>query len=622
MFIRAIRITIMKKIALIALSAAVVPLAFVYLFVSKSVSDEILKNLRIELAERAFLVGANIDRFFSERERDLRILSQANVFETDNTTAIQKYVREVGIETPFLDDIQAVKLDGKLIASSKNHDNIGKAFWDIHPNLHSLFDMAVAGRQGDVFVSKEFFSNDGVGLMALSPITDESNGIVIKVLAARINLKTVEEIISDFNRRGIRKKSVQIVNNQGHVILSSQGEVASYQRHSDLSVNPDMLDYFAVQGRSGSAEYEDVDGEAVVAGFADMGEFGVNKAMDWSIVAIAPVEAALGPVYEFQKTLIFELLAVLFAVGALLIFVGRPILNNLQAIYDGATAFGRGNLDARILIKSNDEVGEIAARFNEMAEIRSNDEKRLHEVAAIAQKANLAKSEFLAHMSHELRTPLNSIIGFSEAMLNALYGKVGNEKHLGYIRDIHFSGQHLLKLINDVLDLSKVEAGELDLVEENFDINAALEDCLRMLRGAIEQRALSVRYAPSDELPPLRGDERLIKQILLNLLSNAVKYNVVDGKIDLSVRIGEDNALSIVIADTGPGIAPEDIHKVLEPFGQSRVDSIHTHEGTGLGLSLSKKLAELHDGALVLESKVGEGTTVTVKFPPERTQVA
>jgi len=246
---------------------------------------------------------------------------------------------------------------------------------------------------------------------------------------------------------------------------------------------------------------------------------------------------------------------------------------------------------------------------------------KITEATRIAETANAAKSDFLAHMSHELRTPLNSIIGYSEMVREEVFGKIGVDKYLEYINDIHESGHHLLHLINDVLDLSKIEAGEFQIDEGEVDLSELLNSCLRIILGRKETKSVSVDYEPDDKLPHLWVDERLIKQVVLNLLSNAVKYNKVGGTVSLSASADDKGALSIVVTDTGIGIAAKNIPKVLEPFGQARTDSQLAHEGTGLGLSLSKQLAYLHGGTLEIESELERGTTVTVTFPPERTVV-
>ena len=250
---------------------------------------------------------------------------------------------------------------------------------------------------------------------------------------------------------------------------------------------------------------------------------------------------------------------------------------------------------------------------------RKKAEEEVHLALSDAEQANQVKSDFLAHMSHELRTPLNSIIGYSQMVAQEIFGEVGHEKYLEYIKDIQYSGNHLLNLIDDVLDISKIEAGEFIIEESVFDLDDILKDCVRVIQGKVDKKHLAFRFSPSDKSLHIRADERLVKQIILNLLSNAVKFNVPDGSVSLASTIDQNSAVSLVISDTGIGISTNDISKVLEPFGQSRSDIHNTHEGTGLGLSLSKKLAELHGGTLELDSSLGNGTKVTIKFPPGRT---
>jgi signal transduction histidine kinase len=234
-----------------------------------------------------------------------------------------------------------------------------------------------------------------------------------------------------------------------------------------------------------------------------------------------------------------------------------------------------------------------------------------------AETASRAKTEFLANMSHELRTPLNAIIGFSDMMVNGLIGPDQTEKHMEYARDILESGHHLLDLINDILDLAKVEAGKLDLDAQEVDVHRITSSCLTLIKERAHEGGLEVHLSIPESTPPIRVDERKFKQILINLLSNAVKFTPSGGKVSLRAGFASDGGYMMKVSDTGIGIAKEDIAKALAPFTQIDSDLGRSYEGTGLGLPLSKALVELHGGRLYIESKLGAGTTVTIYLPAQ-----
>jgi len=234
------------------------------------------------------------------------------------------------------------------------------------------------------------------------------------------------------------------------------------------------------------------------------------------------------------------------------------------------------------------------------------------------RSANKAKSDFLANMSHELRTPLNSIIGFSEMVKLQAIGPVENERYLEYAGYIHSSGNHLLDLINDMLDLAKVESGKLELEEEVVDFGRIYEGCRTLLNHRIASDGLEVNLMLPKDPPLLLADKRKIRQILFNLLSNAIKYTPTGGRISTTVYTHPATGFVFSISDTGTGMAPEDIPKALEPFGQVGDPLVKEDIGTGLGLPLTKRLVERHGGTIELASQPGLGTTVTVKLPPSR----
>jgi signal transduction histidine kinase len=245
------------------------------------------------------------------------------------------------------------------------------------------------------------------------------------------------------------------------------------------------------------------------------------------------------------------------------------------------------------------------------------------ELAAVAAKeqaeiANRSKSEFLANMSHELRTPLNAIIGFGEMICYQVLGPIGSETYVDYAKDIKDSAKHLLEIINDILDLSKVEAGKFDLNETAIEIGGMIDATIRLLDSRASDAGLSLTSSVTPHLPQLYADARALKQMLLNLLSNAIKYTPRGGRIVVETHVDDAGWSTISVSDTGIGIAEKDLPKAMAVFGQVDGSFHRGHDGSGLGLPLTKRLVELHGGRLSVASVVGRGTTASLHFPPDR----
>jgi PAS domain S-box-containing protein len=250
-------------------------------------------------------------------------------------------------------------------------------------------------------------------------------------------------------------------------------------------------------------------------------------------------------------------------------------------------------------------------------------ERRRAELALTRAKeqadfANRSKSEFLANMSHELRTPLNAIIGFAEIIKDQLFGQVGQPQYVEYAKDIYDSGQLLLSLINDILDMSKIEAGKRMLADVTLNIDHIVQSVIRLVIARAKDGRVRLNSHIPRDFPALRGEEKAMKQILTNLLTNAVKFTPEGGSVTLSGMIDEEGRMSISVIDSGIGIAPEDIAVALAPFGQIESALSRKHQGTGLGLPLTKALVELHGGSLDVQSQLGSGTTITLLFPAAR----
>lgn len=262
----------------------------------------------------------------------------------------------------------------------------------------------------------------------------------------------------------------------------------------------------------------------------------------------------------------------------------------------------------------------LAANFrhDKIAAAQFRQNVALASEAAAASEQHRVKSEFFANMSHELRTPLNAILGFSESMRSEIFGPLGNERYNVYMNDIWASGKHLLGVVDDVLDMSKVETGKLEIDPVELRVEDIFDTCQRIMAPACEKKDITIETVLPQSPARLFADERRVNQMMLNLVSNAVKYSPDAGAVRLSAQLSQTGALEIAVRDHGCGIAEEDIETVLKPFGQVSSTYARVEGGTGLGLPITKSFAELHGGTLNISSVVGEGTTVTIVFPPER----
>jgi two-component system cell cycle sensor histidine kinase PleC len=257
---------------------------------------------------------------------------------------------------------------------------------------------------------------------------------------------------------------------------------------------------------------------------------------------------------------------------------------------------------------------EKDALIAELEQAKANSD----EARRRAEESNIAKSQFLATMSHELRTPLNAILGFSEVIKNELFGPLQVPAYKEYINDIHASGQHLLNLINEILDLSRVEAGRYELKEEAIDLANLVEDCQHMLNLRAKARSITVRVQAESHLPKIWADERAIRQVTLNLLSNAIKFTPQGGEVDLKVGWTASGGQYLSVTDNGPGIPENEIPIVLSSFGRGSSALKSAEQGSGLGLPIVKGLVDLHGGSFTLRSKLREGTEVVITIPPQR----
>jgi signal transduction histidine kinase len=263
----------------------------------------------------------------------------------------------------------------------------------------------------------------------------------------------------------------------------------------------------------------------------------------------------------------------------------------------------------------------VVSLYSDITE-RKAAETKMAQAWAQAELANRAKTDFLANMSHELRTPLNAIIGFSEILSREHLGPLKNPRYLEYSHDIHASGLHLLSIINDVLDMSKIEAGKLDIHDEDIAVSTLLNGSVRMVRERARKQCIELICKVVDPDHVIIGDERALKQCLLNLLSNAIKFSHAGSTVTVEGSIDAEGRTALTITDEGIGMTEEELERALQPFGQAHASTTRTYGGTGLGLPITQGLVEAHGGAMSIVSAPGEGTRVSIVLPPERTRSA
>jgi signal transduction histidine kinase len=428
---------------------------------------------------------------------------------------------------------------------------------------------------------------------------------------AEINLRFVSDVIQQI-RFGDRGRAF-IVDRDNHLV--AHPNASHVLRRSDLTKLPLVAMLRAAEAR-GEGTTHPLAGESI--GHVHVLSAAMPIAFaDWRVFVEQPEVEALRPVYDvIERNLLMVALGLVLALGAAFILarrLARPILT----VQKGAAQLAAGALGTRIHVSTGDEIEALAGEFNHMAaqlqELYEGLERKVREKTAELEAANRHKSEFLANMSHELRTPLNAVIGMSEALDERYFGPL-TDKQAEYVRDIRGSGQHLLSLINDILDLSKVEAGRMELDVKRVDLRAAVANCLTLIRERAHQHRLQLRCDPAAMPATWDLDERKFKQVVVNLLSNAVKFTPQGGEVGVAAReIGE--FLEVDVWDTGVGIAEGDQGAIFEEFRQVAPPGESKQEGTGLGLALARRLVALHGGTLAVRSEPGRGSTFTARFP-------
>jgi signal transduction histidine kinase len=400
----------------------------------------------------------------------------------------------------------------------------------------------------------------------------------------------------------------------------------------------DLTSYLDEKNDYVAEAVQKVDQEEILEIIAEISTRGSVMPMEFPIVfdgqpigkfALAMSRRQIDQNFEgaLMKMLLANALIIIFLSACIYLGFRVMAIRPIDQLRRGLKRVTKGDLSSQVQLTANDEIGSLTNSFNEMVqqlkltiEEKDNFAVQLQEQAGELRRlrdqalsASRHKTEFLANMSHELRTPLNAIIGFSEVLKQHMFGGL-NEKQDEYVEDIHTSGRHLLSLINDLLDIAKIEADRVELELTEFDLPATLENSLTQVKERASRHGISLELEADKRLNNFVADERKLKQIMLNLLSNAVKFTSHGGVIRVTA-VREDGIVRISVSDSGIGIRQEDQQVIFEEFRQVGDDKTHKWEGTGLGLTLTRKLVELHGGKIRVESEVGKGSIFSFTLP-------
>jgi signal transduction histidine kinase len=594
-------------IAVVLVSGGLLTSGALELFFRYRESVEAIETMQAEMARGA---AAKIQQFIADIERTLRAAAQGQDVVVGGLTDAYRFELIKLLKTaPAITEAAAVDEAGReRLRVSRVRPILPEDLTD-----RSGDPAFLSARAGKTFLGPVYFVRESEPYMTVAIPIEPVGGEILGVLVAEVNLTYVRDVVS-----GIA------VGKAGYAyVVSPAGDLIAHPDLSFVLEKRNLREFGQVQaalaGTPGVLPPQpSLTGEKVLPAFASIPGLG------WAVVVERPLAEAYAPLYgSILRTSILVLVGLGVAVLASLL-IGRRIVRPVEALRQGAARIGSGDLEYRLDVKTGDELQVLAEEFNRMAArlqesyatLEQRIEERTRELGQKSRELEVAsrhKSEFLANMSHELRTPLNSVIGFSEVLRDRMFGDL-NPKQTQYVEVILASGRHLLSLINDILDLSKIEAGRMELELAAFDLPLAIQNTLALVSDRAARHGVTITTALDKQLGSLTADERKLKQILLNLLANAVKFTPEGGRIEVAAR-PSDGHVEISVTDTGIGIAEEDQEAIFEEFRQVGAREGRPREGTGLGLPLAKRFVELHGGRLWVESKVGRGSTFTFTIP-------
>jgi signal transduction histidine kinase/CheY-like chemotaxis protein len=579
-----------------------------------------------------------IELFFQQRHNDIHS-AQAFYNIKTNLAVVSKYADD-RLNPEYLNAVKM--LDGQLQTFQKINQYIDIVLVNTKGNIvyvseksHEKYDLDTKlsvqdskafeeGKKGvyfsDVFVNTNISNN--LTMLVTAPAHD-FNQKFIGVIAFEINMEPIYKLTQDWT--GLGKTGETLIGKKiknEFVYLNPFRHNSEYKLNQKISLssNTAVPMQKAVQNKFGTGLSVDYRRERVIAHWRYIPIVG------WGLVAKIDEKEAFASIKSLRNYIMFFSLSFILFLIVIAFWISKKIVDPLDSLNKFTDRVSSGDYSVYPEAKTEDELGQLTVSFINMTKKLQKYHTHLEELVedrtaklsfsnAELAKASRLKDEFLANMSHELRTPLNSILGLSEALQEEIYGGL-NQKQTDKIRNIEESGRHLLNLINEILDLSKIEAGKMVLEYSKISIDGLLQSSLRFIKQIAFKKRIKVSSTISSSIETFQADEKRMKQILVNLLSNSVKFTPEGGKLGLDIDVDDENqTISFSVWDTGIGIKPEHLETLFQPFVQIDSKLSRQYEGTGLGLALVRKLTDLHNGSISVESEPDKGSRFTITIP-------